>query len=290
MPYTHAGEIGDVWKHLPVCELLRAHRPQRYFETNAAAATHTLAWTPRVAYGVQTLLRQPREVTDSFAYPALLHGVELPRLGVYPGSAAQAMLLLGDTAAYRLHDTCPDALATYPDWAQALGLADRVYTVQGDAIAAFLAGGETFGPGDFVLIDPYAPLDRNEAGQTFLDVFAAVSRSGAATVLWYGYDSLAQQGVIRAMLAAHAQEAAIPLHAWEVWQVGMTLEGCAQNPGVPGCGIAVCGASDAALEAVARCHACVLSAWASVRYEGYAAPLLGERLAWPEQKEEQGDV
>lgn len=42
MPYRHAGEIGDVWKCLPVCEALCVERPRRHFETNAASADDAL--------------------------------------------------------------------------------------------------------------------------------------------------------------------------------------------------------------------------------------------------------
>ena len=36
MPYNHAGEIGDIWKHLPICDILTIEKPRRYIETNSA--------------------------------------------------------------------------------------------------------------------------------------------------------------------------------------------------------------------------------------------------------------
>ncbi|OQB53993.1 MAG: hypothetical protein BWX97_00288 [Firmicutes bacterium ADurb.Bin146] len=36
MPYNHAGEIGDVWKHLPPCDILTIESPIRYHESNSA--------------------------------------------------------------------------------------------------------------------------------------------------------------------------------------------------------------------------------------------------------------
>lgn len=27
MPYKHAGEIGDIWKHLPICDILNIEKP-----------------------------------------------------------------------------------------------------------------------------------------------------------------------------------------------------------------------------------------------------------------------
>jgi hypothetical protein len=40
MPYNHAGEIGDIWKHLPICDILAIEKPRRYVETNSATRTY----------------------------------------------------------------------------------------------------------------------------------------------------------------------------------------------------------------------------------------------------------
>lgn len=36
MPYSHYGEIGDVWKHLPLCFFLTEEKPTVYVESNSA--------------------------------------------------------------------------------------------------------------------------------------------------------------------------------------------------------------------------------------------------------------
>jgi hypothetical protein len=33
MANTHYGEIGDIWKHLPLAEILAIERPRRYWES-----------------------------------------------------------------------------------------------------------------------------------------------------------------------------------------------------------------------------------------------------------------
>jgi len=43
MSYTHSGEIGDVWKHLPLCEILKIEVPLTYHETNSAYASYTIS-------------------------------------------------------------------------------------------------------------------------------------------------------------------------------------------------------------------------------------------------------
>jgi len=47
MPYKHARECGDVWKHLPLCSMLEVECPLRYHETNAARSGYWVSPGPR---------------------------------------------------------------------------------------------------------------------------------------------------------------------------------------------------------------------------------------------------
>ncbi len=38
MANRHFGRIGDVWKHLPLAEILLLETPRRYWETHAGSA------------------------------------------------------------------------------------------------------------------------------------------------------------------------------------------------------------------------------------------------------------
>jgi hypothetical protein len=56
MANTHFAEIGDVWKHLPLAEVLAIERPGRYWETHAGSALYPLTPSPRRDYGAYRLL------------------------------------------------------------------------------------------------------------------------------------------------------------------------------------------------------------------------------------------
>jgi 23S rRNA A2030 N6-methylase RlmJ len=42
MPNTHFGEIGDVWKHLPLATLLSLEQPSQYWETHSGSPVYPL--------------------------------------------------------------------------------------------------------------------------------------------------------------------------------------------------------------------------------------------------------
>jgi 23S rRNA (adenine2030-N6)-methyltransferase len=48
----HFGKLGDVWKHLPLCEVLTVERPSRYAETHAGSAADAPLDDPERRYGV----------------------------------------------------------------------------------------------------------------------------------------------------------------------------------------------------------------------------------------------
>lgn len=260
MPYRHAGEIGDVWKHLPLCSILEAEKPLRYHETNSAYAEYDLTTGPGTQYGVHTVLGDDERFGAS-AYIRLLRRNGIAS-GHYTGSPGLAMSLLGNTAGYHFHDIEEEALACVAAYARRAGLASQVHIHHGDSVQGFL-GDYLLGRDDFVFIDPYSPFDANAQGNNFFDVFEKAVSSGAKTLLWYGYDSLEGKAAIAQRLQLYAQRHRVEIMACDAWQAQMTAADCPVNPGVPGCGIAGVHLSPAALrhmemhlEDVAACYAC----------------------------------
>ena len=88
MPYSHSGEIGDVWKHLPLCDVLGIERPRRYFETNAAYAEYILPKTEENRYGVFFLLEQTDPLLTMCAFHHMLTVLDTARSRRYFGSPA----------------------------------------------------------------------------------------------------------------------------------------------------------------------------------------------------------
>ena len=91
---NHFAELGDVWKHLPLAEILRMDPPRAYWETHAGSASYPLTESPSRLHGALRFLSLAPYDPDlrSCAYlAALTH-----EPGVYPGSATLAMRSLGD--------------------------------------------------------------------------------------------------------------------------------------------------------------------------------------------------
>jgi hypothetical protein len=112
----HYAKIADVWKHLPLAELLAVERPRRYLESHAGSALYPLTRSPERDYGVRWFLdhADASPATATSAYRRLLVG--LPGDGgyplQYPGSAMLAMLQIGRSATYLLCDTDPESVAS----------------------------------------------------------------------------------------------------------------------------------------------------------------------------------
>lgn len=123
MPYSHAGEIGDVWKHLPLCEVLVREKPKRYFETNSAYAKYLLPRNALKEYGVFHLLPQaPINLVNETKYFIILKGADVEKSRIYFGSPAQAMVILSDKAEYFFHDIEELPLKDIRDFAISMGL------------------------------------------------------------------------------------------------------------------------------------------------------------------------
>ena len=80
----HFGELGDVWKHLPLAEILRLNRPRHYWETHAGSASYPLTETAARRHGVFRVLEHAAGDPElqGCAYLQILQ--DLP--DIYPGS------------------------------------------------------------------------------------------------------------------------------------------------------------------------------------------------------------
>jgi hypothetical protein len=99
---NHFAELGDVWKHLPLAEILRVDPPRAYWETHAGSASYPLTESPSRLHGALRFLSFAPYDPDlgSCAYLAALRHEP----GVYPGSATLAMRSLGTSASYLFCD------------------------------------------------------------------------------------------------------------------------------------------------------------------------------------------
>jgi 23S rRNA A2030 N6-methylase RlmJ len=198
MANVHYARIGDVWKHLPLAEVLAIERPGRYWESHAGSSSYPLTRSPERDYGVFYFLERASRSSalKGSAYLRLLDPHErgmTPQ--TYPGSPRIAMELLGSAGGrFVFCDLDGASLANIAQDARALGVpAGRVRLVQEDGLSTLkdelAALTEEEAAGTFVHVDPYRPLKCGLSGETPLRLFARVAERGVGCMLWYGFDA-----------------------------------------------------------------------------------------------------
>jgi len=280
MPYGHSGEIGDVWKHLPLCDVLKIELPKRYFETNSAFAEYRLEKNSNTEYGIFHLRANAPMIIQNSAYLRILSRHDFTKNNGYFGSPALAMTILQkEDTRFCFHDIEKEPLDDIRRFARKLNLPGRVFTCQGDSISAYLHTDYGLNRDDFIFIDPYQPFDCNKARETFFDLFELALKKHARTLLWYGYDNLKARKHIQKKL--HVLSAMLPstsIHTFDVWQKAMDEKFCPVNPGVPGCGLAVVNLKVESIQSIETYLKAVTEAYREVKFEGNFLSLDSEWL------------
>jgi 23S rRNA (adenine2030-N6)-methyltransferase len=207
----HAGNVGDVWKHCVLVEVLgrarAAARSVAYVETHAGEGDYPLGPTGEWTEGIGRLWGGADAGDDLVARylrlcRRLAGGADRP--ASYPGSPAVARAVLGPDAAAVLWERDEAAVARL---AAAVAGEPRTRVQRGDGLAAL---GETTRAAEseadlvVVLVDPsYA---RKSDWCDVPDAVAAAARASARAsfVLWYPLKSLTRPNAMVARLrAAH---------------------------------------------------------------------------------------
>lgn len=234
-PYSHrfhAGNVGDVWKHVGLALLLRALRAGdarrvHYLDTHAGEGRYALGPTGEWSEGVGRLWPPPPAVPGAPAETApgpappsalatyrrdvlaLGEGQDRPRR--YPGSPCIAAAILGSgdrLSLWERDDNARRALAT------ALGDDPRVTLAGGDGFAALpgaLAASRRDTPEAtrVVLVDP--PYADKHEWRTAAEAVAAAHRADPAAriLLWYPVKSLTRPNTLHAALRDGGVPAAV---------------------------------------------------------------------------------
>ncbi|MBL0314124.1 MAG: 23S rRNA (adenine(2030)-N(6))-methyltransferase RlmJ [Holophagaceae bacterium] len=244
MANRHFAAFGDVWKHLPLAEVLKLNPPKHYWETHAGSVTYPLTDSPTRLQGAIRFLS--RAATDRMLaqseYLKVLHSMP----GIYPGSAALAIQTLQTSASYVFCDMDPESAMGLR---QATSSLDALI-VEGDGVAAVATMAASISierPSDvFVHIDPFDPFERiTEGSMTPIELAAFLARRGFRVFYWYGYESTDERGWARAEISKLAP--GIPL-----WCGDSLIPSLFVYPGRAGgwgCGIVMANMSDAEMSA-----------------------------------------
>lgn len=238
MANPHFGKLADVWKHGALSEVMELERPRRYAETHAGSGAYPIVHDAEREFGILRFLQVAAgsEVLTRSRYNAVA-AFWLNGRGLYPGSALQAMTILGDDSSYLLCDMDPESAADLQYWGRELNLS-RCEVVQADGMAAVAAWlDQDAGQPGLVHIDPFDPDARGPAGYSALDLAVRVAESGTPLVYWYGYEESGDQAWAYAKLTSQTRT---PL-----WCGDVLVTGTSSTPGdlgiatTPGTGFGV---------------------------------------------------
>jgi 23S rRNA A2030 N6-methylase RlmJ len=271
MANVHYAGIGDLWKHLPLAEVLSIERPGSYWESHAGSSSYPLTRSPERDYGVFLFLERAvrSSALKGSAYRRLLDPRERSRTpSTYPGSPLIAMELLGGAGGcFVFCDLDGASLANIAEDARALGVpSGRVRLVQGDGVSTLeeelAALSEEEISGTFLHVDPYHPSEPGHGGESPLGLFARAAQRGVGCMLWYGFDATDARAIVldalRERIAGGAWYGEVSLRAEDLSEVGF-------DPGVLGCGVVMCNVGQEALAACSRLGDGLAQAYADAR-------------------------
>lgn len=248
MANRHFGRIGDVWKHLPLAEVLLLERPCRYWETHAGSASYPLTPSMERNYGVYYFWEHSPASPELAACryrQALAHSTfRSDQPSRYPGSAQIAMESLGQDAGYLLPDLDPNSVVSLRSAAADLQLLDAACP-QADGVTEIKRAEHQLDASEaaatFALVDPFYPFGDTTGPVTPAELFCQLAARGFKAMFWYGFDSLAHQAGLHARIAEILAEygmhgATAPLWCGEVALTALGRPGFIVQPGTRGCG------------------------------------------------------
>jgi 23S rRNA A2030 N6-methylase RlmJ len=270
----HFAKLADVWKHLPMAEILAIERTLAYWETHAGNASYPTVEDAERQYGAV------RVFNVAASFPALARSAYIKHLRAlnpsgyltcYPGSPLLGMLELGNEASYLFCDLDSSSVADLEGAASRLELRAKAQVVEGDGMSALHAAlRDGQGRGAVAHVDPYEPRAHGPSGLSALDLAAEVISHGCGLVYWYGYDGPLQR--MWAVRALARQAGGRPVWCGDMmvashdpgWEAGDL--GVATTPGT-GFGVVCANLSPAAIDA---CQ--LLGEDLAAAYDGVALP------------------
>jgi 23S rRNA A2030 N6-methylase RlmJ len=251
MANPHFANLGDVWKHLLLTEVISSLRPGHYVETHAGSASYRLVDDAERGLGAQMFLRASAATEPLRSGPYRRHVLEFAHGAEpsYPGSPLLAMMLLGRACRYVFCDTDPASVADLRAARERLGLRDKVRLIHGDGLAeaAALLHAQAIGAASLVHLDPFDFGADGPGVVSALELVTCLAAAGIPTFAWYGLTTPS---------AAHElfHQVTIAAPAARAWCAELRVSGQRANAaGIgPGCGVLFAAADLAAAGSMRR--------------------------------------
>ena len=249
MPYSHYGNIGDIWKHLPLCEFLKTEKPSQYIETNSASPIYSITQDPKIEYGVYTYIERVDrfKILKNAVYTKLIRKVNHNKesLQRYLGSPGLVMTYLKELPeSYIFFDIEKEPLNKILKFATKKNLQGKVEIYQQDSIIGSLKLLPQLNDRAFIHFDPYYAFEKGDDDISYFDVFLEASMRGLKCMLWYCFFTQNEREEIYSKIRSSLKEKALKGNGIDIEGTEISLEIIKKdtipiNPGVLGCGILI---------------------------------------------------
>ena len=239
MIYKHYGKIGDIWKHLPLCNVISIENPNVYVETNSAYCEYSLAQTDEQKYGIYNFVDKAVDfqlLEDSEYYKIIYPYVNKDK---YLGSPALAISLMKDSAdKFIFFDTNNAALDNVKTFANQNNLSDKISVYNQDSVIGLFDLLPTLPDSTLIHIDPYYIDKESSNGKTYMDLFIKASERGLKCFLWYGFNTLDYKNQLNDYIKTKLNKSNISsAYGSELIMEVIQKDSIVCNPGILGCGI-----------------------------------------------------
>ncbi len=278
--YKHFGRIGDIWKHLPLCEIVSSEDIQIYIETNSAYFSYVLEHSLEQDYGIGLFIENSKDhpkVIKSKYYKLIKPFYDEDK---YLGSCGQIIHLLRDKPDnYIFFDIDKKALNSIEKSVIELGLSHKVETIQMDSVTGLINLIPKINKRAFVHIDPYLIYQPNKDGYSYLDGFFEASKKGIKCFLWYGFETLNEKNRINDILLSRIKKTEINGVSCDELILKAIHENSANiNPGVLGCGILTSNLTKKSIKIIS-CYANLLvKIYKDSKFKGISAELYYDKI------------
>ena len=190
MANPHCANLGDVWKHLLLAEVISWLRPGYYVESHAGSALYPLVDDAERSLGAKAFLSASSAIEPLRSSTYRRHVLEFARGAEpsYPGSPLLAMMLLGHACRYVFCDTDPASVADLQAARERLGLRDKAEVIHGDGLAetTALLQAQAIGTASLVHIDPFDYRTTGPGAVSAVELITCLAAAGIPAFAWYG--------------------------------------------------------------------------------------------------------
>jgi 23S rRNA (adenine2030-N6)-methyltransferase len=273
--YQHYGKIGDIWKHLPLCNVISIENPNIYIETNSACYEYSLAQTDEQKYGIYNFMDKAVDfqfLMDSEYYKVIYPFVNKDR---YLGSPGLAVSLMKDSAdKFIFFDTNIAALDNIQTFAIQNNLTEKINVFHQDSVIGLFDLLPNLPNSTLIHIDPYYIDKESSNGKTYMDLFIKASEQGLKCFLWYGFNTLDDKNQLNDYIKTKLVQSNISsTYCSELIMEVIQKNSIVCNPGILGCGILTSNLSKDSYKVISEYSDLLIDLYKGTNYCGFKGDL-----------------